>query len=109
MSYPSDRQAIVESFRWPLGRIWLRVLARLMEWLTDIQPKQLNYSDVTPELAVGGAFRNRDIKYPPRRGLTGVVDCGLEAQDDGQALALAGIQFLHVPVLDRHGFSQAQL
>jgi protein-tyrosine phosphatase len=107
--YPSDREEIRKAFRWPLGRIWLRVLARLMEWLTDLQPKQLNYSDVTPQLAVGGAFRTRQIKRLKQRGVTAVVDCRLEAQDNTQALAAAGIEFLHLPTLDRHGFTYAQL
>jgi protein tyrosine phosphatase (PTP) superfamily phosphohydrolase (DUF442 family) len=107
--YPTDRAQIVETYRRPLGRLWLRVLARLMEWLTDVQPKQLNYSDITPRLAVGGAFRTRDIKRLTQRGVTAVVDCRLEAQDDQQALATAGIQFLHLPTLDRHGFTYAQL
>jgi protein-tyrosine phosphatase len=107
--YPSTREEIAEAFRWPLGRIWLRVLARLMEWLTDIQPKQLNYSDITPQLAVGGAFRNRQIKNLKQRGVTAVVDCRLEASDDPVALQSAGIQFLHLPTLDRHGFTYDQL
>jgi hypothetical protein len=80
-----------------------------MEWLTDLQPKQLNYSDVTAQLAVGGAFRTRDIKHLTRRGVTAVVDCRLEAQDDAQALVAAGIQFLHLPTLDRHAFTYAQM
>jgi protein tyrosine phosphatase (PTP) superfamily phosphohydrolase (DUF442 family) len=107
--YPSDREEIVETFRRPLGRLWLRVLARLMEWLTDIQPKRLNYSAVTAQLAVGGAFRTRQIKRLTQRGVTAVVDCRLEATDDASALAQAGIQFLHVPTLDRHGFTHAQM
>src|SRR3984893_5361854 len=107
--YPTNREQIVESFRRPGGRLWLRVLARLMEWATDVQPKQLNYSDVTPRLAVGGAFRTRQIKDLAVRGVTAVVDCRLEAQDDPEALAQAGIQFLHVPTLDRHGFTYPQL
>jgi hypothetical protein len=61
LPYPGDRKEIVATFSNPLGRVWLRVLARLMEWLTDVQPKQLNYSDVTPQLAVGGAFPTRQI------------------------------------------------
>ena len=107
--YPSDREDIRKAFRWPLGRIWLRVLARLMEWLTDVQPKQLNYSDVTPQLAVGGAFRTRQIKRLKHRGVTAVVDCRSEAEDNPEALASAGIQFLHLPTPDRHGFTYAQL
>jgi protein-tyrosine phosphatase len=107
--YPGDRKAIVESFQKPLGRIWLRVLARVMEWMTDVQPKQLNYSDVTPQLAVGGAFPTRLIPRLQQRGVTAVVDCRLEASDDAEALARAGIEFLHVPTLDRHGFTFEQM
>jgi Dual specificity phosphatase, catalytic domain len=107
--YPSTRDEIVGSYRQPLGRIWLRVLARLMEWLADIQPKQLNYSDVTPQLAVGGAFRKRQIKRLRQRGVTAVVDCRLEAQDDAAALAQAGIELLHLPAPDRYGFTYTQM
>ena len=80
-----------------------------MEWLTDVQPKQLNYSDITPQLAVGGAFRKRQIKRLRHRGVTAVLDCRLEAEDDADALAGAGIHFLHVPTLDRYGFTYAQM
>ena len=107
--YPTTREEIVASYHSPLRRLWLRVLARLMEWLTDVQPKQLNYSEVTPQLAVGGAFRNRQIKRLKQRGVTAVVDCRLEARDDAQALADAGIQFLHVPTPDRYGFTFGQI
>jgi protein-tyrosine phosphatase len=109
LPYPSDRAAIVETYHRPLGRLWLRVLARLMEWLTDLQPKQLNYSDVTPQLAVGGAFKKRQIKRLKQRGITAVVDCRLEAEDDAEALHQAGIDFLHLPTLDRHGFKFEQM
>jgi hypothetical protein len=107
--YPSDRAQIEESYHTPLRRIGLRVLARLMEWATDLQPRQLNYSDVTPQLAVGGAFRRSQIKHLKQRGVTAVVDCRLEASDDGAALGQAGIEFLHLPTLDRHGFTYAQM
>jgi protein-tyrosine phosphatase len=107
--YPTSRGEILALFRQPLGRIWLRVLARLMEWLTDVQPKQLNYSDVTPQLAVGGAFRKRQIKRLRQRGVTAVVDCRMEAQDDPAALAQASIDFLHVPTPDRYGFTYGQM
>lgn len=85
------------------------MLARLFEWLTDVQPKQLNYSEVTPHLAVGGAFRKRQIKRLTQRGITAVVDCRLEAKDDANALRGAGIEFLHIPTPDRHGFTYAQM
>jgi hypothetical protein len=109
LPYPQDRDAIVASFKWPLGRLWLRIMARLMEWLTDVQPKQLNYSEVTPQLAVGGAFRKRQIKRLRQRGVTAVVDCRLEDSDDPLSLEDAGIQLLHVPTADRYGFTYAQL
>lgn len=80
-----------------------------MEWLTDVQPKQLNYSDVTEQLAVGGAFRTGQIKRLVQRGVTAVVDCRLEGQDDPEALHSAGIEFLHLPTLDRHGFTYEQM
>jgi len=108
-AYPTTRDEIVAAFRWPLGRLWLRVLARLMEWLTDIQPKQLNYSSVTLQLAVGGAFRKRQIKRLKHHGVTAVVDCRLEARDDPDALEAAGIAFLHLPTPDRYGFTYEQL
>lgn len=80
-----------------------------MEWLTDLQPKQLNYTDVTPQLAVGGAFRKRQIKRLKQRGVSAVVDCRIEARDDADALTAAGIAFLHVPTPDRHGFTFEQM
>jgi protein-tyrosine phosphatase len=80
-----------------------------MEWLTDVQPKQLNYSDITPQLAVGGAFRKRQIKRLKQRGVTAVVDCRMEAQDDPAALAQASMDFLHVPTPDRYGFTYGQM
>lgn len=107
--YPSDRAEIAAAYRQPLGRLWLRLMARFMEWLTDVQPKQLNYSQVTPQIAVGGAFRKRQIKRLRERGVTAVVDCRQEARDDPTALAAAGIQLLHLPTPDRHGFTYDQL
>jgi len=107
--YPSKRAEIEESYHTPLRRIGLRILARLMEWATDLQPRQLNYSEITPQLSVGGAFRRRQIRNLKQRGVTAVVDCRLEASDDVTALDQAGIEFLHVPTLDRHGFTYAQM
>jgi protein-tyrosine phosphatase len=107
--YPEDRASIVAAFRQPPRRIWLRVLARLMEWLSDLQPKQLNYTDVTSNLAVGGAFRRGQIARLRSRGVTAVVDCRLEARDDARALAQASIDFLHVPTPDRYGFTFDQM
>ena len=109
LPYPSTREQIALVFREPFHRIGLRILARLMEWLSDLQPKQLNYSQVTPRLAVGGAFKPRQIKRLKERGVTAVVDCRQEALDDQETLAKAGMQFLHLPTPDRYGFTYDQL
>lgn len=101
--------AIEDSLDSPLRRIGLRILARLFEWATDLQPKQLNYSDVTAHVAVGGAFRKRQIRRLKQRGVGAVIDCRLEASDDAAALDRVGIAFLHVPTLDRHGFTVPQM
>jgi protein-tyrosine phosphatase len=106
---PTRREQIALVLREPLPRIGLRLLARLMEWLSDLQPKQLNYSQVTPELAVGGAFKNRHIRLLKARGVTAVVDCRQEALDDRAALSQAGLDFLHLPTPDRYGFTYDQL
>ena len=106
---PTRREQLALVLREPLPRIGLRLLARLMEWLSDLQPKQLNYSQVTPQLAVGGAFKTSQIKLLKARGVAAVVDCRQEALDDHAALAAAGLDFLHVPTPDRYGFSFEQL
>jgi protein-tyrosine phosphatase len=80
-----------------------------MEWLTDLQLKQLNYSDVNAQLAVGGAFRKSQIKNLKQHAITAVIDCREEASDDPVALRAAGIEFLHVPAPDRYGFTYDQL
>jgi uncharacterized protein (TIRG00374 family) len=105
----SAQRLAVAPFKQPRGRIWLRVAARAMEKLSDLQPKAVNCSDITPQLAVGGAFRSNQIGHLLARGVTMVVDCREEARDDGAALARAGLDFLHLPAADRHSFSYEQL
>ena len=109
LSLPTGREQLRLVLSEPLPRIGLRIVARVMEWLSDLQPKQLNYSQVTPQLAVGGAFRPSQVKLLKARGVTAVVDCRQEALDDQRALAEAGLEFLHLPTPDRYGFSFEQL
>lgn len=107
--YPEDRAAIRGAFERKPGQIWLRLVARVMEWVSDALPKQVNLSDVTPQLAVGGSFRNSQIRYLKARRITAVVDCRQEAADDLHALARAGMKFLHLPAPDRYAMSYDQL
>lgn len=107
--YPETRTEIARTFNQPFGRIWLRVVARLMEWLSDIQPKKINLSDVNEQLAVGGAFRARQIPILKARGITAVVDCRSEARDDVQALHAAGMELLHLPAPDKYAMTYSQL
>ena len=81
-----------------------------MEWLTDVQPKQLNYSDVTPQLAVGGAFPTRQIKRLTAARRDGRRRLSARSQRRRRRRwPQAGIEFLHVPTLDRHGFTFEQM
>lgn len=109
LPYPDERGEIARTLRQPGGHIWLRIVARLMEWLSDLQPKQLNYSDVTPWLAVGGSFRPSQVRHLKARGVTAVVDCREEAEDDPVLLRRSGIDFLHLPAPDRFAMSFDQL
>jgi protein-tyrosine phosphatase len=93
----------------PLGRIWLRLVARVRELVTDLIPSHLNISWVTGELAVGGAPRPRDYRRLAALGITAVIDAREEARDDAEALARVGIELLHLPTPDRYALSQEDL
>jgi protein tyrosine phosphatase (PTP) superfamily phosphohydrolase (DUF442 family) len=104
----ADRRGMIRLLN-PFGRIWLRVVARLLEWTTDLIPSRLNFSWVTDTLAVGGAPKKRDYRRLAALGITGVIDAREESSDDGEALARLGIEFLHLPTTDRYALSQDQL
>jgi predicted protein tyrosine phosphatase len=70
----------------------------LSQWLFGL----LDYSKVTPQIAVGSAFAARHIAQLRKQGFTAVVDCRQEATDDMHMLAEVGIGFLHLPVRDHH-------
>src|ERR1051326_4365306 len=103
------RSHVASRFRQPWGRVWLRVMARCMELLSSLQPRDLNYSTVTERLAVGGSFRTEQIPRLKARGVTAVVDCRDEALDPVTDLTSAGLEFLHLPARDRTALSYAQL
>jgi predicted protein tyrosine phosphatase len=93
----------------PFGRLWLRLVARLLEWSTHLIPARLNFSWITDDLAVGGALRRGDYRRLALLGITAVIDAREEAADDAEALASLGIRLLHLPTPDRHELSQEQL
>jgi sulfur carrier protein ThiS len=75
----------------------------------EFTPSRLNFSWVTDQLAVGGAFHTSDIPRLRRLGIDGVVDCREEASDDEAALRQHGIDFLRLPTPDVHKLSQDAL
>lgn len=103
-----ERRGILRMLN-PFGRLWLRVVARLHEWATKLDRRQLNLTWVTDHLAVGGAIRPRDYPRLATMGVTAVIDAREEARDDVEALGRAGIQFLHLPTPDRHALRQADI
>lgn len=104
----ADRRGLVRLLN-PFGRIWLRVVARLLEWTTDLIPSRLNFTWITESLAVGGAPRKRDYRRLAALGITAVIDAREEASDDAEALTQVGIRLLHLPTPDRFALSQEQL
>ena len=104
----ADRRGLVRLLN-PFGRIWLRIVARLLEWTTDLIPSRLNFTWITESLAVGGAPRKRDYRRLAALGITAVIDAREEASDDAEALTQVGIRLLHLPTPDRFALSQEQL
>jgi hypothetical protein len=80
-------------------------VARILEFA----PVKLNFSWITDNLAVGGAFRRGDIPRMRRMGVDAIVDCRLEDRDDEEALRRHGIELLHLPAPDTHEISQEAL
>ena len=103
-----DRQGLVRLLN-PFGRLWLRLVARILEHASDLVPSHLNLSWITPDLAVGGAPKKRDYRRLASAGITGVIDCREEATDDEHALQHVGIQLLRLPIKDRYALSHDQL
>jgi protein tyrosine phosphatase (PTP) superfamily phosphohydrolase (DUF442 family) len=103
-----DRQGLVKLLN-PFGRLWLRAVARVLELASDLLSTRLNFTWVTPDLAVGGAPKRRDYRRLAAAGIKAVVDCREEASDDPEALDRLGIRLLRLPTEDRYGLSQEHL
>ena len=69
----------------------------------------LNLDWITPHLAVAGSLPPTAWPALAADGVVAVVDLRAEAQDDSEALAAAGIDFLHLPTPDHHAVAAADL
>ena len=103
-----DRKGLVRLLN-PFGRLWLRAVARVLEYASDLVPTHLNLSWITDQLAVGGAPKKRDYRRLAAAGITGVIDCREETSDDEAALERVGIKLLRLPIKDRYAHSDDQL
>jgi protein tyrosine phosphatase (PTP) superfamily phosphohydrolase (DUF442 family) len=98
-------------FRWYdlLGKLWLRGVARILEYSTKLHRHSLNLSRITEQLVVGGSIPARAYPRLKAMGVTAVIDLREEAKDDEDALARLGIELLYLPATDRFAASQDQL
>ena len=103
-----ERRGLIRQLN-PLGRLWLRLVARFHEYASKLVPHTLNLSWITDQLAVGGSFGKQDIPRLAALGITHVVDCRAESQDDAAALGRHGIVLQLFPIKDKHAHSQEQL
>jgi protein tyrosine phosphatase (PTP) superfamily phosphohydrolase (DUF442 family) len=97
--------------RWynTLGKVWLRGIARILEYSTKLCSDTLNLSRITDQLVIGGAIPVRAYEQLKHMGVTGVIDLRDEARDDEAALNRLGIELLHLPAVDRYAVTQDQL
>ena len=75
----------------------------------QVSPAELDLDWVTPLLAVGGAFPGSAIPALAALEVQAVVDLRSEACDDAEALARAGVAFLHLPTDDHCALAPADL
>jgi protein-tyrosine phosphatase len=92
-----------------LGKLWLRGVARILEYSTRIHRQTLNLSRITDQLVVGGSVPTRAYPRLKAMGVTAVIDLREEAKDDEAALNKLGIELLYLPATDRYAASQDQL
>jgi protein tyrosine phosphatase (PTP) superfamily phosphohydrolase (DUF442 family) len=92
-----------------LGKLWLRGVARILEYSTRVHRRSLNLSRITDQLVVGGSVPPRAYSRLKAMGVTAVIDLREEAKDDEAALNRLGIELLYLPATDRYAASQDQL
>ncbi|MFN0073027.1 MAG: phosphatase [Chloroflexota bacterium] len=104
----AERRELIRRLN-PLGRIRLRIAARLHEYASDLARGNLNLSWITDDLAAGGSVRVRDYFRLRDHGITGVIDLRAEGCDDADGLRRMGIDLLHLPTPDRYAPSNETL
>ena len=91
------------------GKLWLRLVARILEYSTKLDRAHLNLTRITDDLVVGGAIPTRAYRRLKDMGVTAVIDLREEARDDEEALEALGIELLYLPATDRYAASQEQM
>ena len=104
----ADERGIVRWYN-VAGKLWLRGVARILEYTTRFNRQSLNLSRITDQLVVGGSIPVHSYGRLKAMGVTAVIDLREEAKDDQEALARHGIELLHLPATDRYAASQDQL
>lgn len=104
----ADERGIVRWYNFA-GKLWLRGVARILEYSTKLNRQSLNLSRITDQLVVGGSIPVRSYGRLKAMGVTAVIDLREEAKDDEAALARHGIELLYLPATDRFAASQDQL
>ena len=93
-----------------LGKLWLRGVARALEYSTKLRgQRQFNLARITEQLVVGGSVPTGAYPRLKSMGVTAVIDLREEDRDDEAALARLGIELLHLPAADRYAPSQGEL
>jgi protein-tyrosine phosphatase len=109
---PYEREADERGLLWwlsPLGKLWLRGIARVLEYSTRFRGGELNLSRITDQLLVGGSIPTRAYPRLKAMGVTAVIDLREEARDDVAALERLGIELHYLPATDRYAATQEQL
>jgi protein tyrosine phosphatase (PTP) superfamily phosphohydrolase (DUF442 family) len=104
----ADERGLVRWYNF-LGKLWLRGIARILEYSTRLHRKTLNLSRISDQLVVGGSVPTWAYPRLKAMGVTAVIDLREEAKDDEAALAKLGIELLYLPATDRYAASQDQL
>ena len=104
----ADERGIVRWYNLA-GKLWLRGIARILEYSTRLHRQSLNLSRITDQLVVGGGIPPRAYPRLKAMGVTAVIDLREEAKDDEEALRRLGIELLYLPATDRFAASQDQI